>query len=113
MGFLTLGFNEFIMLKKQYDITNKELFNMLIGRPGGKTTLKIIDELLLKPQNAHQLSIALGLNYKTITYHLDILCKYKYVTKEKFNSYYYYFPNDKLIKILDEYRYIKEIYQNE
>lgn len=91
---------------------NKELFNLIIGRPGGKNTIRIIDEILLKPQNAHQLSDVLDLDYKTIVYHMKIICNHQYATKEKFENYYYYHPSDKLIKNLDEYNIIKEKYSD-
>ncbi len=87
---------------------HKDLFNILVGRPGGKTSMIILDEILKKPQNANQLSKALGFDYKTIRYHLKIFCNHNYVVKEKLNSYTYYFPSEKLIKNLDEYKLIKE-----
>lgn len=90
---------------------NKELFNLLIGRPGGETSAKIIDAILLKPQNANQLANLLNLNYKTIQYHLKIICNHQYATKEQFGKYTYYHPSDKLIKNLDEYYSIKRNFQ--
>jgi DNA-binding transcriptional ArsR family regulator len=89
---------------------HKDLFNILIGRPGGYTSMIILDEILKKPQNANQLAKALGYDYKTIRYHLKIFCNHNYVEKEKLNSYTYYFPSEKLIKNLDEYKLIKENY---
>lgn len=99
-------------IRNKINISDKELFNMLIGKTGGRTRIKILDELLTMPSNANQLSKRLKLDYKTITYHLDIICSHKYVTKEKFEKKTFYYPSDKLIKKLDEYILIKE-YINE
>ena len=91
-----------------HNIHNKELSSLLIGRPGGQTTIRILDEILIRPQNAHQLAKQLHLDYKTIRYHMRILCNHQFAVKEKFEKYTYYYPSDKLIKLLDEYNYIKE-----
>lgn len=91
---------------------DKELFNLIIGRPGGKNAIRIIDEIILKPQNANQLSDVLDLDYKTIVYHMKIICNHQYATKEKFGNYYYYHPSDKLLKNMDEYKNIKDKYSN-
>ena len=96
------------MKDNNYKIPNRELSSLLIGRPGGHTAIKILDELLSKPQNAHQLAKQLGLNYKTITYHMTILCNHELAVKEKFEKYTYYYPSAKLLKLIDEYNYIKE-----
>ena len=95
------------------NIEDKELLNLVMGKKGGKTRMKILDELLIMPCNANQLAKKLNLDYKTITYHMDIICKHKYATKEKFENYTRYYPSDKLIKKLDEYILIKEHIQNE
>lgn len=91
---------------------DKELYNLLIGRPGGKNTMRILDAIILKPQNANQLSKALCLDYKTIVHHMTIICNHQYATKEKFDKYNYFHPSDKLIKNMDEYKIIKEQFTN-
>lgn len=93
-------------------INDRELYNLIIMRPGGENTMRIIDELLIRPKNANQLAKILNLDYKTITYHLNIICMHNYVIKEKFDNYYSYFPGDKLIKNLEEYILLKEILKN-
>lgn len=90
------------------NIENKELFNMLKGAKGGQTRIRIIDAILTEPSNANQLSKKLNLDYKTITYHLNIICSHNYATKESFGKTIYYHPSDRLIKRLDEYTIIKE-----
>lgn len=46
------------------------LWHMIGGTKGGETRAKIINELRQRPFNANQLSENLGLDYKTVTYHL-------------------------------------------
>ena len=95
------------------NIKDKELYSMLMGSDGGRTRMKIIDEILIKPCNANQLSKRLKLDYKTITYHLDIICSHRYMTREKFEKKTYYYPGDRLIKNLDEYIDIRKQIDNE
>ena len=59
--------------KTIYSLKNRELSNLLIGRKGGRTTIMIIDKLLLKPYNANELSKILNLDYKTIVHHINII----------------------------------------
>ena len=68
------------------NIKDKELYSMLMGSDGGRTRMKIIDEILIKPCNANQLSKRLKLDYKTITYHLDIICSHRYMQTEKYSG---------------------------
>lgn len=96
-----------------YKCKDKELYNLVIGTHSAKTRILIIDEILTKPCNANQLAQKLELDYKTIKYHMDIICKHQYATKEKFEKYTIYFPSDKLIKHIDEYIQIKEYYKNQ
>lgn len=95
-------------IQRKMHIEDKELFNMLKGTRGGQTRIRIIDAILLEPSNANQLSKKLELDYKTITYHLDIICSHNYATKESFEKSSYYHPSDRLIRKLDEYKIIKK-----
>ena len=94
-------------------ITDKTLYNMILGNGSSKTRILILDEILKQPYNANQLSKKLKLDYKTIKYHMEIICKYQYATEEKFGKYTYYHPSDKLIKHFDEYILIKEYCKNQ
>ena len=96
-----------------WHVNNKELYYLLKGRLGGKTTINIIDMILKKPHNRNQLSKKLNVDYKTVTYHLKIICKYKYITKDQFENSYYYRPSEKLLKNLAEYNQIKKLVENE
>ena len=91
-----------------WSLKNQELVDLLIGREGGRTTVKIIDEILKIPKNANQLSKMLDLNYKTIIHHTKIMQEHEFITRNKFNKTYYFHPTDKLIKDLDEYYFIKK-----
>lgn len=95
-------------IQKIVNVKDKELFNMLKGAKGGQTRMRILDAILAEPSNANQLSKKLNLDYKTITYHLNIICNHNYATKENFERTTYYHPSDRLIKRLDEYKIIKE-----
>ena len=95
------------VLLKLSEIKNKELSTLLIGRKGGITTIKITDMILHKPSNANQLSKILDLDYKTITYHLNLMIEHNYVEKEKVKHSYVYYPSKKLYNCIEEYSLIK------
>lgn len=48
---------------------------LIAGTRGGPTRAKIIQALKETPQNANQLSTLLGMDYKTMRHHLDVLEK--------------------------------------
>lgn len=87
---------------------NRNLTNLILGRKGGNTTVKIIDELLIKPYNVNQLSETLNLDYKTIRHHIKIIYQHKYIEKEDLGYCVLYYPSHKLINSLIEYYHIKE-----
>ncbi|MEE0934439.1 MAG: winged helix-turn-helix domain-containing protein [Methanobrevibacter sp.] len=96
-----------------HTIRDKELYNLILGTNSAKTRIRILDELLAKPFNANQLAKSLKMDYKTIRYHMEIICKHQYATKERFEKYTFYFPSEKLIKHIDEYIQIKEYYKSQ
>lgn len=98
-------------MDENFTINDRNLYNLLLGRSGGKTTVTIINELMIQPRNANQLSNILDLDYKTIIYHMNLLCDHEYVIKEKIDKIYWYQPSDKLINNLEEYNFIKEKYE--
>lgn len=101
------------MNKKMLSPENRELAILLMGRNGGKTTIRIIDEILVKPHNANQLSKTLKLDYNTIIHHTNIMRKYKYITKKEVSRSYYFQPTDKLINNIQEYYIIKKEMEKE
>ena len=53
---------------------------LIAGTRGGPTRAKIIETLRETPQNANQLATSLGMDYRTIRHHLDVLQKNKIIT---------------------------------
>ena len=94
--------------QKIWQIKDKELLTLIVGRDGGKTTVKIIDKLLTEPCNKNQLAKTLKLDYNTITHHINIIFNYDYIEKFTVKKNNYYYPSDKLIKNLEEYYRIRE-----
>ena len=78
------------------------LWWLLANTQGGENRAKILKEIFEKPCNANELSTILGLNYKTIRYHLDLLEKNAIIFSvgEKYGKTY--FPSDDL-KELESY----------
>ena len=99
--------------KKHWELEDKKLLSLLMGRKGGKTTIKIIDTLLGKPCNANQLSDLIHVDYNTVTFHLKILLEHRYVERIQFGKPSIFHPSDKLIKSYDEYLIIKDIIEKE
>ncbi|MDI9619392.1 MAG: winged helix-turn-helix domain-containing protein [Candidatus Nezhaarchaeota archaeon] len=48
---------------------------LIVGTKGGLTRARIIQALKNGPKNANQLANALGLDYKTVRHHLEVLVK--------------------------------------
>jgi DNA-binding transcriptional ArsR family regulator len=51
------------------------LFWLLEGTKGGPTRINLLSILAKKPMNMRQLSLAAGLDYKTVEHHVDLLAK--------------------------------------
>jgi DNA-binding transcriptional ArsR family regulator len=49
------------------------MWYLLRGTRGGPNRLRILEQLERTPANAHQLSNALGLDYRTVRHHLKLL----------------------------------------
>ena len=60
---------------------------MIAGTRGGVNRVRILETLKGRPYNAHQLSEALGLDYRTIRHHLDLLQKNGLITRPAGNAY--------------------------
>ncbi|WP_405293868.1 winged helix-turn-helix domain-containing protein [Methanobrevibacter sp.] len=93
-------------------LEDKELLTLIVGRKGGKTTIKIIDKLLMKPHNKNQLAKILNVDYNTITHHIKIMHNHRYITEEKLDNVFYYLPSEKLFKSIEEYNIIREFILN-
>ncbi|MDR2699318.1 MAG: winged helix-turn-helix domain-containing protein [Nitrososphaerota archaeon] len=53
---------------------------LIAGTRGGVTRAKIIEALKDRPQNANQFATLLGMDYKTMRHHLDVLEKNRLIT---------------------------------
>jgi len=53
---------------------------LIAGTRGGPTRARIITTLKENPQNANQLATLLGMDYRTIRHHLNVLQKNKIIT---------------------------------
>ena len=63
------------------------LWFLIVGTRGGPNRARIIETLRERPANAHQLAEALGLDYRTIRHHLDLLEKNGLLTRPAGNAY--------------------------
>ncbi|WP_409200724.1 ArsR/SmtB family transcription factor [Methanobrevibacter sp. DSM 116169] len=85
----------------------KNLFNSLfLSSRGGKTRIKIVEALFKKSYNTNQLAKTLGMQYRTINYHLEILLDKEIVEKEDKKYGASYFISNKLYK---NKKYLEEI----
>ena len=48
---------------------------IIVGSKGGAMRAKILQLICETPMNAHQVSEALRVNYRTATFHLDVMAK--------------------------------------
>lgn len=58
------------------------LWFVFAGSRGGLNRLRIITALKEKPQNTNQLANELGLDYKAIQHHINVLEKNNFILKE-------------------------------
>jgi DNA-binding transcriptional ArsR family regulator len=87
----------------------KLLWWLITGKRGGVNRARIIKKLNERPYNAHQLSIKLDLDYKTIRHHIKIL-EENNVIKPTGDSYSkLYFLTD---EVENNYEIFQEIWDN-
>ncbi len=63
------------------------LWYVIGGTRGGANRARIIEALKERPRNAHQLAEALGLDYRTIRHHLDLLLRNGLLTRPAGDAY--------------------------
>ncbi|GBF09520.1 putative transcriptional regulator, ArsR family [Aeropyrum pernix] len=54
---------------------------LIEGSRGGVTRARILMLLRERPRNAHQLSQELGLNYRTVLHHLEVLARHGLIAR--------------------------------
>ncbi len=67
---------------------------LIAGTRGGPTRARIIQILKETPQNANQLATSLGMDYRTIRHHIEVLEKNKIITSagEGYGTTYFLSP---------------------
>jgi predicted transcriptional regulator len=67
------------------------LFYVFIGSRGGDNRIRLINSLQDSPKNANQLANELGLNYRAVQHHIEVLEKNNLITKigEKYGANYF------------------------
>jgi len=63
------------------------LWYLIAGTRGGVNRARIIEAIHERPRNAHQISEALDLDYRTIRHHLDLLEKNGLITRPIGDAY--------------------------
>ncbi len=63
------------------------LWFLIAGSRGGYNRARILRLLAERPCNAHQIAEKLGLNYKTVIHHLDLLLRHDLVVNPMRDTY--------------------------
>ena len=63
------------------------LWYLIGGTRGGANRARILESLRERPRNGHQLSEVLGLDYRTIRHHLNLMVKNGLLTRPAGDAY--------------------------
>ncbi len=66
---------------------DQALWYLVAGTRGGPNRARILQALRLRPRNAHRLSEDLGIEYRTVRHHLDLLVSHGLLIRPAGNSY--------------------------
>ncbi len=86
--------------------TRRLLWWLLAGSRGGINRARILLALHDMPSNANQLAEQLGLDYKTIRYHLDLLLKHEAIVPQGEGYGTVYFISDDIEENFNDFREI-------
>jgi DNA-binding transcriptional ArsR family regulator len=86
--------------------TRRLLWWLLAGSRGGINRARILLALHDMPSNANQLAEQLGLDYKTIRYHLDLLLKHEAIVPQGEGYGTVYFISDDIEGNFNDFREI-------
>lgn len=84
------------------------MWYLIAGTRGGDTRARMINMLVQRPYNANQLSKELGMDYKTIRHHIDVLLKHNIIVTEGDKYGTMYFLSSQMEANLDEFGIIWE-----
>lgn len=96
-------------MSKKNNATNKSLEIILLQKKGGKTTARIIEQLLKRPYNSNQIAKLLNISYNTAYYHFQIMLKFNLVEKKQTKYGTYYVAKENLIDEKDSFEEIKKL----
>ena len=74
---------------------------------GGPTRIRIVELILKRPYNMHQISKKLKLDYKTVQHHIKILMENKIIIAEEKKYGTIYFPSAMFEDVKDIFEEIK------
>ena len=83
------------------------IFWLLEGTKGGPTRIQLLSILKRKPMNMRRLSIAAGLNYKTVEHHIGLLAENSMVESMGKGYGQVYFVSDAVLAEKEVSRMIK------
>lgn len=91
------------------DSKTRLLYWLLNASRGGPTRVRLLRELHKKPMNMRQLSISLGLDYKTVQGHVELLVENGILEtpKKGYGSLYFISPE------WDDSAYLKELLEGD
>lgn len=85
------------------------LWYVLTGTEGGENRTRVLAALDDRPRNPNQLAETLGLDYKTVRHHLDVLVDHDIVAASGDDYGAVYAPTD---KVRDHWEVVEEVFDH-